>query len=109
MGYVKQRWMLGPNPDPSRYKDVRTRDGWYRKRIGYGKLNPVMEAYKDATGITMPAAKRIMDKLQPWTRQLETARVQIVIGGKLKRTYMATEKMTFENLKGLELQPRRKF
>jgi hypothetical protein len=108
MGYVKERWELGPNPDISRYKDVRTRDGWYRKRIGYGKLNPVMEAYKDATNVTMPAAKRIMDKLEPWTRLLETARVQIAIGGKLKRTYMEKGKMTFENLNELELQPRRK-
>ena len=34
--------------------------------------------------------------------------MQAAIGGRLKKTYMESGKMTFELLKGLELQPRRK-
>lgn len=108
MGYKKHQWELGPNPDPFRFKDVRTKDGWYRKCINYGSLNSVMTEYKDATKLAMPAARRLMGKIEPWTRGLELGRIQATIGGRLKSSYMQSGKMTFEYLNELQMQPRRK-
>src|ERR1035437_8072969 len=109
MAYKKNREELGANPNPDFWIDVRTKDGWYRKKKPRQKLklNPIMQAHRDAMGESMKATKRLMDKLEPWVRGLELGRIRATIGARLKRRYLETGKMDFTYLQDLDLQPRR--
>jgi len=110
MGYKRTRAELGPNPDPDIWEDVRTKDGWFRRKKRKNmKLNAVMQEHADSLKVTMPAAKRILEKLEPWVRGLELGRVQAAISTLLKKSYFEDEKMGLRYLQDLELQPRRPF
>ena len=110
MGYKKQRWELGPNPDPEKWQDVQTKDGWMRRKrkAKQSKLNDVMQRHADSFKVTMPAAKRILDRLEPWVRGLDLGRIQAEIGTRLKKSYLENGKMNFTYLLDLDLQPGRK-
>jgi hypothetical protein len=107
MACKKTREELGPNPNPEIWMDVHSKDGWYRKRRPKKKqkLNTVMQKHADALEVTMPAAKRLLEKLNPWMRGFEPGRIQAIIGQLFKETYLEHGRITFDNLKDLELQP----
>ena len=109
MGFKRTREELGPNPDPERWMDVFTKEGWYRKKRPKKtlKLNDVMQEHADAAKVTMPAANRLLGKLEPWTRGLELGRIRATLAARLKKSYLETGKMDFSYLLDLDLQPNR--
>lgn len=84
----------GPCPDPDSYIYVRRRNGGYwRKKRGTGKpavLNTVLAANAENTKLTMPAARRMLAKLKPFTenfaRDFRLQRVATVFSRDLKET-----------------------
>ena len=109
MGLKKTQWELGPNPDPERWIDIRTKEGWLRRRRRKVKLklNTVMQEHADAAKLTMPATNRLLGKLEPWVRGLELGRIRTTIAARLKKSYFETGKMNFTYLQNLDLQPNR--
>lgn len=107
MGYVKEQWMLGDNPDPSRFEDVRTKAGWYRRRIRKkgSEINAVLQKNADRMGDTLKAAKRIIDRLEPWVRGLELATLRMKISAKLRQRMTAEGKTDFLFMKDMDIQP----
>jgi hypothetical protein len=96
---------LGINPDPELYEDVRTKNGWYRKKKRKKKavLNTVLSAYKEATQYSSPAAKRILLKLEPWLDRMPAGKVNAKLSGGLRKNYVETGKMGYELLKDLDI------
>lgn len=100
---------LGINPDPEVWEDVRTKNGWYRKkkRKKGAKLNSVLTAYQDATKLSSPAAKHILQKLEPWTERMPLGKVNAKLSGRLKKSYIEQGKMTYGLLKDLDISEER--
>jgi len=109
MGCKRTREELGPNPNPEIWMDVKTKEGWYRKKRPKknAKLNSVMQGHADAMELTMPAAKKLIDKLEPWVRGLELGRIRSTIGSRLKKSYLEKGRMDFTYLQDVDIQPRR--
>jgi hypothetical protein len=109
MKLKKTQKELGVNPDPEVYEDVKTSDGWYRRKKKGNKagLNSVMKAYMETTKYSSPAAKLLLERLKPWTEGFELKKVNAKISGRLKKSYVESGKMTFEHLKDLDIQPNR--
>ena len=110
MGYVKEQWMLGNNPDPKRFEDVHTKGGWYRreKRKKGTKVNPVLKKNVHTMTESLAAADRLIAKLDPWVRDLELVTVRMNIAANFTKRYNITGKADFMLMKGLDLQPYRK-
>ena len=109
MAYKRTQEALGVNPNPHIWIDVKTKEGWYRKQKPKvkPKLNAIMQQHADAQAVTMPATKRILDRLQEWTRGFELGRINATINSRLKRSYLEDGKISFKYLLGLDLQPKR--
>jgi hypothetical protein len=109
MGLKRTREELGPNPDPERWIDIKTKEGWLRRRKPKKKpkLNAVMQEHADAAKLTMPAANRLLGKLEPWVRGLDLGRVRAKMAARLKKSYFETGKMNFTYLLDMDIQPDR--
>jgi len=107
MGYVEEQWMLGDNPDPGRWEDVRTKAGWYRrrKRKKGSKINTVLQKNADRMGSTLQAVKRILDKLHPWVHNLELGTLRMKMSAKLRQRMAKEGKTDFMLMKDLDIQP----
>lgn len=100
---------LPPCPNPELYVLVRTKEGnfWRRKRgtVTRAVLNPAMAANSHANKVLMPAASRILRRLEPFTRNLDMGRITVRIAGKLMRDYKEKGVINFAALKDMDLQP----
>src|ERR1035437_183595 len=105
MGYKKQQWELGPNPDISKYEDICTKYGWFRRKIRKrgSKLNYVMGSFRSATKVSSPAAKRLIEKLSPWTDVFAFGWVKATVSGRLAKSYVESGRMTFANMKDVDI------
>ena len=110
MAYKTTQAALGINPDPEIWVDVKTKEGWYRKKRPKNKrkLNAIMQKQADAFAMTMPATMRILNRLEEFTRRLELGRINATINSLLKRNYLESGVITFKYLLGLDIQPKRK-
>ena len=109
MGYVKEQWELGDNPDPSKWHDVKTPAGWYRKRrrAKGSKLNPVLTKNAKLQKAALSAADRIIGRLEPWIRGLELNSVRMTMCGKLKKRMNETGKADYAYMNDIDIQPYR--
>lgn len=110
MKYKKTQHQLGINPDPSLYTDIRTKYGWYRrkKRPSGSLLNIAYSESSNAMKLSAPAASRILNKLDPWVRELEKGRILVKISGGLRKRFLETGRMDYSYLKNLDIQPAHK-
>jgi hypothetical protein len=99
---------LPPCPDPATYILVKTKEGnfWRRKRgtVTKAALNTAFKANSRAQQVVMPAASRILRKLEPHTRSLSMGRITIKMAGKLLKKYKEKGYIHFAALEGMELQ-----
>jgi hypothetical protein len=113
MGFKNQQWQLGPNPDISRYVDVFTKNGWYRKQkrgtVKPAKLNESFKQNQDLTSLCSPAAKRLILKLTPWLKPMQTGYVQATICGRFKKAFKQKGKVDFSFMRGVDLAPKDTF
>jgi hypothetical protein len=103
-----------PPPPPanaSEYILVKSKEGpHWRKIRGSNKeatLNTAWQQSADSTVIFSHAARRIKNKLSDFLRGLETGRFLARVGGRLKKAYTASGKISFSLLEDYELQPYR--
>jgi hypothetical protein len=108
MRLKRTREELGPNPDPEIWIDIKTKEGWLRRRRRKkkAKLNAEMQKYADGAKVAMPATARLLKKLEPWVRGMELGRVRVKLAARLKQSYLETGKMNFTYLKDVDIQPR---
>lgn len=95
-----------PCPDPEEYIWVETKEGghWRRKRRKDAPLNRSLSANVSATEIVSPAVKRIRNKLEEYTRKLDTGRIHGRLSGLLSKTYKEKGQIDFSALSGFEFQ-----
>jgi hypothetical protein len=107
MKYKKHRWQLGPNPDPTKFQDVKTDAGWYRRRIrSQGtEVNEALQEHNDAMKLASPAAKRVRQRLAEWLEGMKIGSLQAILSGALSKSYRETGVMTFEHMLEKEMQP----
>jgi hypothetical protein len=100
---------MSPLPDGSKYVWVTTKEGsfWRRKRgsVKPAPVNDVLARNAEASKVTGPAAKRIVDKLRPFFGGLQTGRLTVRIIGALRKALNQKGAIDFTNLDGMELQP----
>jgi hypothetical protein len=98
-----------PCPDPELYILVRTKHGafWRRKRgtIKPIRLNDNFKRNVEATFITSPAARRIMDALEPFTRRLQKGYLLAHISGRLKKALNEKGHIDFTYFEDFDFQP----
>jgi len=99
---------LPPCPDPELYILVETKEGsfWRRKRgtVKKASLNKTFSDNNQAFKTLMPAAARLVKKLDPYTRQLDMGRITARIAGKWLKPYIETGSISFAALNKMELQ-----
>ena len=109
MAYKKEQWMLGNNPDPSKYEDIHTNAGWYRrKKKARGSIvNAIFK--KNAANLphTLAAADYILSLLEPWLLGLELWTLRMKLSGALLKS-INQSKSSFTFMKGIDIQPYRK-
>ncbi|MCU7547529.1 hypothetical protein OCK74_00310 [Chitinophagaceae bacterium LB-8] len=102
-----------PPPDGSQYILVKTKEGsfWRRKRgsVKPAPVNDVLARNAEASKVTGPAAKRIVDKLRPYLRGLRTGRLTVRVIGALRKALNRKGIIDFTFLDGMELQPEHPF
>jgi hypothetical protein len=98
-----------PNPDPGNYVWVKTKDGAYwRLKRGTLKKAKVNAAYSESIEwmkLSAPAAKRIMQKLQPFTKGFDFGRLNARISGLLRKSLREKGQLDIRYLKELDFQP----
>ncbi len=98
-----------PNPDPGNYVWIKTKKGgyWRMKRgtMKPAKVNTAYEQGIDYMKISAPATARIMKKLSPFMRGLDTGRLNARISGLLRRALRKNGKVDLGYLYNLDLQP----
>lgn len=106
-GNKKNSIKLPPCPDPEQYILVKTKEGdfWRRKRQKQSPVNRSLSANVSATEIVSPAVKRIRNKLEEYTRKLDTGRLHGRLTGLLNKTYKTKGFIDYSALKGFEFQP----
>lgn len=81
----KKKRSPGPCPDPEKYILVRTKEGdfWRRKRgtLKYARLNASFRKNVMSNKVASPAAKRVIQELRPFLRDLQTGRLQVRLTG----------------------------
>jgi hypothetical protein len=104
----KKKRKLPPCPDPANYILVRTKEGdyWRRKRgtIKPVTLNKAFARNSNAYKVIMPAIKRILAKLEPFTHCMYAGRLASTMAGALVKDFDG-EKIDYSFLKGFEYQP----
>jgi hypothetical protein len=104
----KIRKPLPPCPDPEKYILVRTKEGeFWRKKRGTEKparLNTVFAKNVENSKVASPAAKRIVQKLRPFLRELNTGRLTAKLAGAIMRSINVNGEPDFSFLQGFEFQ-----
>jgi hypothetical protein len=99
---------LPPCPDPEKYILVRTKEGeFWRKKRGTEKparLNAVFAKNVANSKVASPAAKRIVQKLRPYLRELNTGRLTAKLAGALMKAINVNGEPDFSFLQGFEFQ-----
>jgi hypothetical protein len=105
----KDKFVIPPHPNAENYILVTTKEGtfWRRKRgsVKPAPVNAVLARNAEASKITGPAAKRVVDKLRPFLRGLQTGRLTVRIIGALRKALNQNGRIDFTFLEGMELQP----
>lgn len=100
---------IPPHPNDAVYILVTTKEGtfWRRKRgsVKPAPVNAVLARNAEASKVAGPAAKRVVDKLQPYLRGLQTGRLTVRVIGALRKAINQNGKVDFTFLEGMELQP----
>ena len=98
-----------PCPDPALYVLVKTKEGafWRRKRgtLKKAEVNHSLRRNNEAYKIVMPAAARLLRKLEPFTRSLRMGRITVKMAGRLLKPYKEKESVDITVLDGFDLQP----
>ncbi len=99
------RWDLPYCADPENHVLVTTREGvfWRRKRTKT-VLNEALARNADLSRIAGPAARRVVQKLRPFLRGLDTGRVTLRISNGLRKALKEKNKLDYSSLQGLEMQ-----
>ncbi|MEO6405379.1 MAG: hypothetical protein ABIY51_11085 [Ferruginibacter sp.] len=107
MAYVKDKWMLGKNPDINIYEDVHSAAGWYRrkKRSKGTAVNHVLKHNAKNKKPALAAADRILAKLNEWTRGLQLHNVRMTMSGRLIKRLNETEDVDYKYMPDIEIQP----
>jgi hypothetical protein len=111
MAKGKQRSMknIPPHPNDAAYILVTTKEGtfWRRKRgsVKPAPVNAVLARNAEASKVAGPAAKRVVDKLQPFLKGLWPGRLTVRVIGALRKAINQNGKVDFTFLEGMELLP----
>jgi len=111
MAKKNKRYNDPPTPpaDAAGYTLVRTKERvyWRRKRgtIKKATLNSSFKKNAEIMAMASPAAKRILDKLDPYLHGLETGRFIANVSARLKKAFKESGEMGFSLMKNYELQP----
>jgi hypothetical protein len=101
--------IIPPPPEGAQYVWVTTKEGsfWRRKRgsIKPAPVNAVFARNAEASKVTGPSAKRVVDKLRPFLTGLQTGRLTVRIIGAFRKTLNQKGSIDFTLLEGMELQP----
>lgn len=99
---------LPPCPDPEKYILVKAKEGpyWRRKRgtVKPARLNRAFAQNVSNTTVASPAAKRIIRKLDPWLRGLNTGRLTARLTGVLVQTINQKGQADFSLMTGFDFQ-----
>jgi len=105
----KKNKPLPPNFDPATMIWVNTKEGGFpRRKRGTVKpavLNASLQRHADATALTNAAAIRIMQKLKPFLTGMDPGRLTARIAGRLKKAYVANQRIDFSFFTGFDIQP----
>lgn len=100
---------LPPYFDPATMIWVNTKEGGYpRRKRGTLKpavLNASLQRHADATSLTNTAAMRIVQKLAPFFNRMDTGRLTARIAGKLKKAYVAHQRLDYSFFTAFDIQP----
>jgi hypothetical protein len=94
--------------NPEDYVLVKSKEGpyWRRKRgrVKAAQLNGTFEANVRSMKLISPAAKRVSDALRPFLTGITTGRLNVRIGGALRRSLKEKGRFLLGYLKDMELQ-----
>lgn len=107
----KKRWKCKhapPCPDPDKYEWVENYDGlgYWRKKRENPTLNSVLQLSADFTRPTNDAAKRVMQRLLPFTQHLLMRRATMRMAGAFKKAMLTRGKMDYGYLADFDFQAR---
>lgn len=95
-------------PDGTKAVWVNTKEGsfWRRQRgsVKPAPVNEVLARNAEASKVTGPAAKRVVDKLRPFLTGLQTGRLTVRVIGALRKALNQKGAIDFTFLEGMELQ-----
>lgn len=98
-----------PYFDPATMIWVNTKEGGYpRRKRGTVKpavLNASLQRHAEATALTNIAALRIVQRLTPFLRRMDTGRLTARIAGKLKKAYVAHQCLDYSFFTDFDIQP----
>lgn len=99
---------IPPFSDPWNYTWVVSKEGgyWRRKRgtIKPATLNTTLQLNADVTRLTNDAAKKMVQRLQPFLKGMETGRLTARIGGKLKIALAKNRHIDFSSFDKFDIQ-----
>lgn len=107
-GKNKSKISMPPSLEGLGYTFVETKEGsfWRRKRgsVKPAPVNNVLARNAEASKVTGPAAKRVVDKLRPFLTGLRTGRLTVRVIGALRKALNQKGAIDFTFLAGMELQ-----
>ena len=99
---------IPPFHDPENYTWVQSKEGghWRRKRgtVKRARLNASFQLNADTTIPATAAARRMIQRLQPFLRFLETGRITARFSGVLKKSIAKNNRIDFSLFHGFEIQ-----
>lgn len=106
---VKRKTNPGPCPDPQHYTLVKGKAGTYwrlkRGTLKPAVLNPAWEQSRAHTSISSPAARRILEKLNPFTMGLSAYGRAGAFSGLLRKSLNAYNRIDYQFFKDYDMQP----
>lgn len=107
-GARKTKREVATLPDGTEVVWVETKEGsfWRRKRgsVKPAPVNDVLARNAEASKVTGPAAKRVVDKIRPFLTGLQTGRLTVRVIGALRKALNQKGGIDFTFLEGMELQ-----
>lgn len=105
--FAKKNMQPGPCPDPEKYILVTTKEGcfWRRKRgtLKPARLNTSFRKNVINSKVAAPAAKRVIQKLQPFLRDLQTGRLNVRLTAAFIKSMNEKGQPDFSYLQGLNM------